>query len=232
MHRQLDAVILAAGAGSRLAGIVPTGMKPLVVVNGEALIARLARQARSFVTGRLIVVVSPTNAAPIVDLLARVDRRDIDYVVQPTPAGPGEALLRGLALASSPYTLVLAGDNWMPDAAVTSVVYAAPLGCAVGVRVVGEPDVARRFTRFREHNAHGPSLECDEGPDLRWPGPWTVWCGPLVLPTENAKAVLTTIVRNRGDNEAKIGPYIGSLGGSAALVPVDAQDIGTPEALT
>lgn len=228
--RTLDTVILAAGAGTRLAGIVPTGLKPLVVVNGETLIARLVRQARTFAAGRIVVVVSPTNAAPIVELIERGDRRDVDYVVQPVPAGPGEALLRGLAVVRTAHTLVLAGDNWMPDVALHDVVEDIPMGVAVGVRVVTDPAVARRFTRLREV-PRAATCEAEEGPELGWSGPWTVWCGPLVIPTDNARIALQAAVTGRGDNEAKIGPYLHRMGASVGLVGVEAQDIGTPEAL-
>lgn len=234
----IDTIILAAGNGARLKGTVPTGLKPLLVVNGESLIGRLVTQVRK-ATGkyRIVVVASPTNIAPIVDLLGK----RLDYVIQPEPAGPGEALLRGLAVVrDAERVLVLAGDNYLDDRAIPAVL-AADRPLTVGVRVITDAAIARRFTRVREYEDVGGSgfldiprarLDTEEGPELHWAGPWTVWCGPLVVPTVATRTLLTRLdVGDISLKELKIGAYLGELDCSSALVPVEAQDIGVPEAL-
>ena len=225
----LHGIVLAAGNGRRLKGIVPTGLKPLIVVNGEPLITRIVDQAIE-VSDLVTVVVSPANAAPIVELVGT----GVHYVVQPEPRGPGDALRRGLVTSGNvSRSLVLMGDNWLEDGVVQTVVDSRA-DVVIGVRDIGViyPDVARRFTRVKV-NPSGV-LVSEEGHVLGWAGPWTVWCGPLVVPTVMMKEALDNAVWTaEKEEELKIGPYLGDvdLTGVTALIPVEAKDIGIPEEL-
>ena len=224
--QKVNAVVLAAGDGRRLRGSVPTGLKPLIVVNGEALISRLVRQATQAMGHKhIVVVVSPTNAGPICDLLGP----QYDYVVQPEPRGPGEALLRGLAVVRSDRTLVLAADNYFAEGTINKVL-ASSHDLVIGVRAIEDIGRARRFTRLRDGNAG--LLISEEGEEVKLAGPWTVWCGPLVAPTGQLTTILAAQDRDWDElNEQKIGPHLQRIVGSYALVPCDAQDIGVPEEL-
>jgi NDP-sugar pyrophosphorylase family protein len=219
----MDAVILAAGNGSRLKGIAATGMKPLLVRDGEALVGRLCRQVAPYVS-RIVLVVSPVNAAAIVDLLGP----EYTYVIQPEADGPGGALLRGLEAVTSDRVLVLMGDNFMHDDDVQAVANTGTFtDLVIGTRTLEHAHVAQRFTRVRMGGSG--YIESEEGPIFGWDGPWEVWCGPFRTDTKMCRKALKK-ASYEGD-ELKIGPWLGSMGTIGKLVTVDVVDIGVPEEL-
>lgn len=221
----IDTIILAAGNGSRLKGITATGMKPLLVVNGEPLITRLHHQANQDANPPVIVT-SPVNTQAICDLVGD----DARYVVQPSPAGPGEALLRGLEAVRTPWVTVLMGDNYITNADYEYVQNAAvsPAQTVIGVTHTVDFDIARHFTRVS-----GDALLLSEEGDVTLKSPWTLWCGPLVVRTDLVREVLSEALLHSGENELKIGPYLEDFvaEGRFHLAQIEAMDIGTPDAV-
>lgn len=224
-------VILAAGEGRRLKGIVPAGMKPLLVVNGQPLIVRLARQLLG-VCSSIIVVASPRNIEPIVDVM---DGIDADYIIQPRATGPGDALRRAAKWIGGSMIAVM-GDNILSDGTIASVAEQARSGVVVctNIGVIPEEQL-HRFTRVW-HDAADPkgSLCTEEGPNVRMHSSY-VWLGPLLLPGVETSDVLEAHAAEHAGVEFKIGPWIPEIARAAnvpgTMFPVDAQDIGTPEAL-
>jgi len=106
-----DAIILAAGSNERLKGIVPSYYKPLILVDGEPLIKRIVRQVKHWRPGRIVVVASPYNIQAIVDVLEDGGSSDLQYVIQPTPTGPINAVYRGVLACSAPAVNIICGDN-------------------------------------------------------------------------------------------------------------------------
>lgn len=221
-----DAIILAGGNGSRLEGVAATGMKPFLVVNGEALVSRLVRQARPHVR-RVIVVTSPVNTQAMCSLLGA----SVDYVVQPEPKGPGEALLRALVTTEATRVLVLMGDNHMDDGDISRCFETFPAS-AIGVRQEVSPLIASRFTRVRVDDKRS-LVYSEEGPEFLERGPWTCWCGPLLLNSESARLVLRRYRGEHPKRELKIGPYLNQMTYATPtyLVPVNSRDIGVVEEL-
>jgi CTP:molybdopterin cytidylyltransferase MocA len=225
----IDTVILAAGSGTRLAGRVPTGLKPLIPLNGQPLISRLVGQAMT-VGGLISVVVSPTNAGPIVEVVEAMRAPRLRYTVQPAPLGPGDALLLGLERCTAERVLVLAGDNWLPDGTLGRMMMQAS-ELVVGVAATHSRDIAARFTRFAR-TEDGTGLLSEEGPNVMFAPPWLLWCGPLLAPRRAMRDAVDLGVPASGEH--LIGPHIGKMADEAVsycLLPCDAQDIGTPEAL-
>ena len=223
-----NAIILAGGNGARLRGIAATGMKPLLVHEGEALISRLGRQAQKH-CGRVVIVVSPLNAAAICDLMGE----EYEYVVQPVPAGPGDALARGLTcVGPAEETLVLMGDNIISDGDMRVVADTDGYDVVIGTKQVHDFDEAKRYTRiFKDVNTghwvteEGPISAASLGP------PWSVWCGPLKLNTDRARLTIADAYEEHlknGAGEFKIGPWLANVG-SVCRWHVDARDIGIPE---
>lgn len=215
----MDTVILAAGRGSRLGDLAPPFFKPLLIVDGEPLVRRIARTALDLSDGRVIVVAAPENTLPLCQVLEGIP---LDVVVQRQASGPGHALLTGLRLVTSTDVCVLLGDNVMSSADHREVACApAP---AVGVVELGA-EAAVRYTYLapdgtwveKQPVAGVPTVPC--------------WVGPLKLESGAIRRALENHIRDRrtSDGEVPLGPLLNSQG-RTTLVPVSSVDVGTPGA--
>jgi NDP-sugar pyrophosphorylase family protein len=207
---------LAAGANTRLEGILPPGLKPLLVVNGRTLFKHAVDHAHdAWGTERVVAVVSPDNVRP----LTQVGGAD-DWVVQPQADGVMDALRRGLRAVDTRWTLVLCADNTFDLDYETNLDLLRLRGRVplFGARGLDEKD-ARRFTRYVRHGDNVRFLEAsgDE------PGTGC-WIGPLCLPTEG--------LRN-GQNSPTIVGCVNVAAHGLMLTPLDMNcaDLGIPEAL-
>ena len=103
---QWAGVVLAAGQGQRMVSRKP---KPLHQVCGKELIRYPVELLQELGIGRILLVVSPVNAGLIHDLLGD----DVDYLIQPTPQGTGDAA--AMAVAALPedveHLVVLGSDS-------------------------------------------------------------------------------------------------------------------------
>jgi len=222
----MDTVILAGGRGSRLSQIVPEFYKPLVKVNGKALVAQAAEHALATTDGNIVVVAAPQNAQAL-DAALPSDRR-IQIVVQRSPNGPGSALLLGLEAVRSEFAMVLLADNLMTRGDVTSV---ANIGqyrdaCAVAVRDV-DAEEAMRFTRVLPDGTTREAEPLRE--DELQNGKICVWVGPLVVDTRKGIDVLSAAGEAGG--EYKIGPWIPAIAPNFGVVSVSScWDVGVPDA--
>ena len=102
---QWAGVVLAAGQGQRMVSRKP---KPLHQVCGKELIRYPVELLQELGIGRILLVVSPVNAGLIHDLLGD----DVDYVIQPTPQGTGDAAAMAVAaLPEEVAHLVMLGSD-------------------------------------------------------------------------------------------------------------------------
>ena len=102
---QWAGVVLAAGQGQRMVSRKP---KPLHQVCGKELIRYPVDLLQELGIGRILLVVSPVNAGLIHDLLGD----DVDYVIQPTPQGTGDAATMAVApLPEDVEHLVMLGSD-------------------------------------------------------------------------------------------------------------------------
>lgn len=224
----MDAVILAGGKGSRLDGVMPPYWKPLMPINGVPLINRIVDQVNAQDVIRTFVVVAPENALQVSQVIPPAS--DVILVVQRFATGPGDALALALSLSQENEALVLMGDNLMPDEDIRAVCAARQASrFVIGTATVETEDEARRFTRVYNEGRH-----IEEGPVVtprrNSAEPWLVWCGPLVLPVEDALIALRSNSKEF-DGERKIGTHLHILLQQPALVPCSAVDIGTPASL-
>lgn len=220
----MDAVILAAGRGSRLRGLVASGMKTLVVVEDEPLIVRLIRQATTAGAKRVVLVVSPSNCAAIADVV-NANGHDVAYVVQPEPTGPADALRRGLEACETGDVLVLLGDNVLRDQDVHDVAE-APGELIVGVRgFTADDERLALLTRLRSDGTwvEKVPLLAEEETGIAWTG--------LFRALRNV--MYDVLVRDQDDDDVRgerlLGPRLGDISKSPVLVDVDALDIGVRE---
>lgn len=83
-------VIMAAGEGRRMVSRIP---KPLHKVCGKEMVRYPVELLRSLGLGPILVVVSPATESALREALGN----DVDYVVQPTPEGTGDAATWAIA---------------------------------------------------------------------------------------------------------------------------------------
>lgn len=228
--RLVDAVVLAAGRGSRLAGVAAPFWKPLMVVNHEPLVVGVVRQAIRQCDSRednVVVVVSPENALPISQVLDAANlSRKVNIVVQPSPRGPGEAFLRALPFCDY-RTLILCADNVITDEDL-DLVCSHPGPFVVGTRAVANFEEARQFTLICQNSLtfHEGIRPVEATERLRWTdGEWRAWVGPLTVPTTKLAAAL---YRGSGQvgGEMKIGSALTYVDCDPVLLSVNCYDIG------
>ena len=98
-------IIMAAGEGRRMVSKTP---KPLHKVCGKEMIRYPVELLRAIGVGRILVVVSPSTELPLRETLGN----GVDYVVQPTPDGTGDAVTWAVnALAESVDHIVALGSD-------------------------------------------------------------------------------------------------------------------------
>lgn len=217
----MDTVILAAGKGSRLAGIAAPFHKPLMVVNGRPLIRNAVIEAQKAFGGKskVIIVAAPENALPIAQLLADLEVR---IVLQVKPEGPGDALRVGLEMVDTERVLVLMGDNTVTADDIERVC-ATHIGAQVGVQRLAA-DEAERFTYYQ------PLAQ-------RWfektpipPGSGDLvycWIGPVAFPVDELWQAIWQNTKRNG--EYPIGPMLNDIT-PQDFIEVSCEDIGIPEA--
>jgi choline kinase len=228
----MDTVILAAGRGSRLDGIAAPYHKPLMVINGQALIVQLVQISLQATPGDIIIVAAPENTLPLCQLLnARFPRESrLRVVVQTSPSGPGDALLLGLELAGTDEVLVLMGDNVTTFSDIRRIVD-EPGNMAIGIQALAVEEV-ERFTRMRQRPGGGtewvekvPATLDADGIEH---GMALAWVGPFKAPTREFETALLTLQSREA--ERPIGPAFNCFP-NARAVAVHSIDIGVPEAL-
>lgn len=212
-------IILAAGEGARLGDTVPPFHKPLIVVNGKTLVGAAVDALQSRMT-HITVVVSPTNAAAICSV---TNGRVHQYIVQPEPIGPGDALRRALVTMPGETAVVVMGDN-----TVTAEDIDAVMDChganVVGGRMIQYPE-ALRFTRYFADMKvwHEGPKRSDEHYDRMSSA--FVWLGPIRIDVDEYFAAW------KDTHTAKIAPAFNYMAHRPVPVSVQCEDIGIPEVL-
>lgn len=223
----MDTVILAAGKGSRLNGIAAPFHKPLMVVNGRALVYNAAEtaaaRASNLGTDRIIIVCAPGNVEPIAHL---TDEFNPYIIVQPNPTGPGDALLLGLELVQSTDVLVLMGDNTFRDEDVDRVMNGLEgANLAVGVQEV-PAELSKQFTWYSTRD----QTWREKVEHIGYEDVVSAWIGPFAAMSSELKRQLPNVPRNE-NGERPISPVFNTFRQDMTMVMgVTSEDIGTPEA--
>ncbi len=147
-----QAVILAAGRGTRMRAVTRSGNKSLVLVEGKPLLLHTIMLAAQCGANRFVVVLRPEEEVEIgrqLRALLAPLRLELVTVAQPEQRGPGHAIAMAVPhLSAGPVTVFL-GDAYIKEA--------LPLGTDwVGVAKVREGgawcrvevDSSRRIVRF------------------------------------------------------------------------------------
>lgn len=232
-----DGLILAAGKNTRLAGVVPSYYKPLVIVNGRPLIVNLTRDLLQRCQN-VVIVVSPENAAPISDVIESNGLLSprVSLVLQPVASGPGDAVERGLKCVENQHVLLALGDNIIPSSDLDAIIAARVERGFDGSYVVvsttetDDPKQAQRFTRITQDGHFVEGIP--GGHNSR--GTYTCWIGPVSLGTIALRAALKQLRAKHQDRvtELKISPAFELIEHRIVVtVPGNSVDIGTSDAL-
>jgi hypothetical protein len=228
----MDAVVLAAGKGSRLEGITPPFYKPLIPINGRAVIWTAVHHALQAGAMTVTVVVAPENALPISQVLSGFPS-EVFITIQREPRGPGDALRRALYMAPPLKTdmdgvLVLMGDNVSTFADVQKIAQVPDF--AIGVQMYDQVQ-CRRFTRW--NRIKDTWVEGDKVPEIAECDPSTgmvtCWVGPFKAPRERLFDALPYGQNTEG--EWKISPAFNRIGLEAKQCTTTTIDIGTPDTI-
>lgn len=117
-----QAVILAAGRGTRLAPLTDDRPKSLLPILGQPLLLRVLEQLRRAGIARFVVVTGPDlSRVQAAVSAALLEDAQVEWVVQPSPTGTVAALQRAFPLLSGPF-LLTAVDNLTPVEHVRSLI--------------------------------------------------------------------------------------------------------------
>lgn len=125
MSQTFDAMILAAGAGSRLAPLTNTLAKPLIPLFGKTLLARAVERAAAMGAARIIVNTHYHRNALAAAVAAMQDIRPApELSPEDIVLGPIGGIRHALPLFRSPWVLVMNADAYLdntPPALVQAV---------------------------------------------------------------------------------------------------------------
>ena len=210
-------IILAAGANERLKGLVPSFMKPLILVNGRPLIIHAIDHAKNFwnvALRNITIVTAPQNVGGLVQIAGDIP----NYVVQPQPTGVLDAVCRGLPFVDQEWTLILMADNTF--AGGNAQFHTEQYDGAIGVRT----DIqSMRFTRLKKDNDGNWTVLPRSSHE---PGGDAVWIGPLMLRTSLVKKSMGVC-----DTIEDLITVVTSKGRTLHAIPMQCSDLGVPQEL-
>jgi D-glycero-alpha-D-manno-heptose 1-phosphate guanylyltransferase len=109
----MEAILLAGGMGTRLAGRLNGVPKPMAPVAGRAFLEFPLRQLERAGCTRAILSVGHLHGVIQEHFGAEFRGVRIDYAVEDQPLGTGGAIRRSLRMAQEPAVLVLNGDTFL-----------------------------------------------------------------------------------------------------------------------
>lgn len=137
----LDAVVMAAGEGSRLRPLTERWPKPVLPIDGRPVIGILLRELAPAGCGRATVVVGHLGEQ-VRDLLGDGTGFGLElvYAEQPEPLGSGDAVRRAIgAGARAPLVVAAADTVFRPGAIAAAAATWLASGTAAGIAVRGVP---------------------------------------------------------------------------------------------
>jgi len=185
----VQAVILAAGQGTRLRPITHRVPKPLIPFWGKPFISYLLDNMDGLVDEAIIVV------GPGGEIRAQLGDRHgslpLRYVTQPEALGTGDAAMRVRGLVRDPFLLLL-GDTCVPRETIGQVMK-APGDVVLTVIEVDDPENHGGVDIDREMRVHG-----------LWTGAATVDAG-MIRTTTALFEMLERLPRVRGELRLLVG---------------------------
>jgi UDP-N-acetylglucosamine diphosphorylase / glucose-1-phosphate thymidylyltransferase / UDP-N-acetylgalactosamine diphosphorylase / glucosamine-1-phosphate N-acetyltransferase / galactosamine-1-phosphate N-acetyltransferase len=136
----VEAVVMAAGEGTRLRPLTERYAKPVLPIDGRPVIVTLLHELRSAGVGRVVVVVGHLGGQ--VRALLDGFPLELRFVEQPEALGSGDAVAR--AEADPPYLVLGADTVFSPGDVGRFAASVAGADGAIAVRRVPAPDRSHR----------------------------------------------------------------------------------------
>ena len=178
----MEAIVLAGGLGTRLAGKLQGVPKPMAPVAGRPFLQILLNQLQ--LAGCARVVLSVGHLHQVIQSHFGADWRGmrLDYAVENAPLGTGGAIRAALAQAAEEQVLVLNGDTYLQADYAAMMRFHAGEGAPMTMAVTDLADIGRyggvlfdgnRITGFEEKGGSGPGW-INAGAyvlhrDIQWP---------------------------------------------------------------
>jgi len=223
----VDAIILAAGANTRLAGSVPSYMKPLLLSNGKPLIRHAIEHAEDdWRTDSTIIVASPNNIGMLVQV---VPEKHPNWVIQPSPTGVIGAIHRGLNClphrVGKSAVLILCADNTFDSDTKGEFRKAVHSGIPhIATRHFQDNEATHRFTRLKYSEANTSYMIIDANDAQQSP---LCWIGPLLLDAADVKQEITRV-----NSITQLIRATTQAGANLRTIPMQCSDLGILEELS
>lgn len=139
----MEAIILAGGLGTRLAGRLTGVPKPMAPIAGRPFLEILLNQLVRSGCTRALLSVGHLHTVIEDRFGSLFGRMRIDYVIEQTPLGTGGAIRASLARATEDSVLVLNGDTFLDADYPAMMRFHALEGAAITVAISHQDNVAR-----------------------------------------------------------------------------------------
>ncbi len=221
--RRMEAIILAGGFGTRLAGRLDGVPKPMAPVAGRPFLEILLSQLARAGCGRAILSVGYLHDVIEKHFGAEFRGVKIDYAVEHAPLGTGGAIRTALGMAWENSVLVLNGDTFLDAQYAAMMRFHADEGAALTMAVTRCENLARyggvtidemRVTGFQEKGRTGAG-----------------WINAGAYAIEKDIAWPASVGEKFSFETDFLVPQVGALAPAAYAVEGFFLDIGVPEDL-
>jgi D-glycero-alpha-D-manno-heptose 1-phosphate guanylyltransferase len=161
----MEAIVLAGGLGTRLAGRLEGVPKSMAPIAGRPFLEIILEQLRGAGCTRVVLAVGHLHTVIQSHFGAAFKGIRIDYFIESTPLGTGGAIRQALSHATEESVLVLNGDTFLQVDYAGVMLFHASEGATVTIAVVHRPNVARyggvaieenRIIGYEEKGRSGP----------------------------------------------------------------------------
>jgi D-glycero-alpha-D-manno-heptose 1-phosphate guanylyltransferase len=161
----MEAIILAGGLGTRLAGRVQGIPKSMAPVGGRPFLEILLAQLERCGCSRVVLSVGYLREVIQAHFGTSHGGMQVAYAVEETPLGTGGAIRKSLCVAAKDAALVLNGDTFLDADYAAMMRHHRASGAAMTMAITRQPDIARyggvivengRVTGFEEKGRSGP----------------------------------------------------------------------------
>lgn len=176
----MEAIVLAGGFGTRLAGRLAGVPKPMAPIASRPFLEILLNQLQRAGCTRVLLSVGYLHEVIQSHFGPAFRGMRIDYAVEETPLGTGGAIRMALAQASEDSVLVLNGDTFLEADYPAMLRFHAAAGTAMTMAVSHQEDVAR-YGAVIVHDGHVVGFEEKGNPGSPNGRPGWINAGAYVL---------------------------------------------------